>query len=186
MELMDTILTRRSVRKFTDYTVTDDEIRQILEGARWAPSWANTQVWEFIVIRDKALMERIAGTYVDKNPATKCSLAASVLIMACAKTGVSGCYGGQDVTKFSNWFMFDLGIAVQNLCLKAHELGLGSVVVGLMDHDACKKLVGAAGWLRGGGGAAHREAVRRGKAGSAPQGTVRFRSLEYLREGLLG
>jgi nitroreductase len=142
MELMDAIFHRRSVRKFTDYAVTDDEIRQLLEAARWAPSWANTQVWEFIVVRDKALMEQIVGTYVDKNPATKCSLAASALILACAKTGVSGCYGGKDVTKFSNWFMFDLGIAVQNFCLKAHELGLGSVVVGFMDHDACKKIVG--------------------------------------------
>ena len=142
MELMDAVLNRRSVRKFTDYAVTDDEIRQLMEAARWAPSWANTQVWEFIVIRDKAIMEQIAGTYVDKNPATKCSLAASALIVACAKTGVSGCYGGRDVTKFPNWFMFDLGIAVQNLCLKAHELGLGSVVAGFLDHDACKKIVG--------------------------------------------
>jgi len=142
MELMDAILNRRSVRKFTDYEVTDDEIRQMLEAARWAPSWANTQVWEFIVVRDRALMGQIAGTYVDKNPATKCSLAASVLIVVCAKTGIAGCYGGKDVTKFPNWYMFDLGIAVQNLCLKAHELGLGSVVVGFMDHDACKKIVG--------------------------------------------
>jgi nitroreductase len=142
MELMDAILHRRSIRKFTDYVVTDEEIKQLLEAARWAPSWANTQVWEFIVIRDKALMEQVVNTYVDKNPATRCSLAASALIVACAKTGVAGCYGGQDVTKFSNWFMFDLGIAVQNLCLKAHELGLGSVVVGFVNHDACAKIVG--------------------------------------------
>jgi nitroreductase len=141
MELMDAILNRRSVRKFSDYVVTDEEIRKLLEAARWAPSWANTQVWEFIVVRDKALIEQIVGTYVDKNPATKCSLAASALIVACARTGVSGCYGGQDVTKFSGWFMFDLGIAVQNLCLKAHELGLGSVVVGFLNHDACKKIL---------------------------------------------
>jgi nitroreductase len=38
--------------------------------------------------------------------------------------------------------MFDVGIAVQNLCLKSHEMGLGTVVVGLMDHDACKKIIG--------------------------------------------
>jgi len=144
MELNDAILGRRSVRKFTDYVVTDAEIRQILEAARWAPSWANTQVWEFVVVRDKGLIEQVTGTYVDKNPATKASLASSALIVACAKTGISGCYGGTDVTKFPNWFMFDLGIAVQNLCLKAHELGLGTVVVGFMDHDACKKIIGLA------------------------------------------
>ena len=142
MELNEAIRNRRSVRKFTDQIVSDDEIRQLLEAARLAQSWANTQAWEFIVVRDRGLIEQVTGTYPDRNPATKCSLSASVLIVACAKTGVSGCYGGIDVTKFTNWFMFDVGIAVQNLCLKAHDMGLGTVVVGLIDHDACKRIVG--------------------------------------------
>lgn len=142
MELSEAIRTRRSVRTFTDHFVSDDEIRELLEAARLAQSWANTQAWEFVVVRDPGLIEQIAGTYVDGNPATKCSLAASVLLVACAKTGVSGCYGGIDVTKFPAWFMFDLGIAVQNLCLKAHDMGLGTVVVGYLDHDACRTMVG--------------------------------------------
>ncbi|MGC9324135.1 MAG: nitroreductase family protein [Desulfomonilia bacterium] len=142
MELSEAIRHRWSVRTFTDYRVTDDEIREMLEAARWAQSWANTQVWEFIVVRDKDLITRITETYSKKNPAITCSLNASALLVACAKTGVSGCYGGKEVTKHSNWFMFDLGIAVQTLCLKIHELGLGTVVVGLMDHDACKQIVG--------------------------------------------
>jgi nitroreductase len=142
MELSDAILHRRSVRKFTDYAVTDEEIKQLFEAARWAQSWHNSQVWEFVVVRERGLIEKVTGTYVDKNPGTKCSLAASALIVACAKTGVSGCFGGEELTKFPNWFMFDLGIAVQNLCLKAHELGLGTVVVGFLDHDACKKVIG--------------------------------------------
>ncbi len=142
MELQESILKRRSVRKFTDEIVTDDELRQIFEAVRWSPSWANTQTWEFIVIRDKTLIEKITGTYSEKNPATKCSLAASALIVACARTGISGCYGGKEVTAIHNWEMFDLGMAVQTLCLKAYELGLGTVVVGLMDHEACKKILG--------------------------------------------
>jgi nitroreductase len=141
MELQEAILKRRSVRKFTEDIVTDEELRQIFEAVRWSPSWANTQVWEFIVVRDKALIEKVTGTYVDKNPATKCSLAASALIVACAKTDISGCYDGKDATAIKNWYMFDLGLAVQTLCLKAYELGLGTVVVGLMNHDACKKIL---------------------------------------------
>jgi nitroreductase len=141
MELQEAILERRSVRKGTADQVTDEELRQIFEAVRWSPSWANTQVWEFIVIRDKALIEKVTGTYVEKNPATKCSLIASALIVACAKTGVSGCYDGKDATAIKNWYMFDLGLAVQTLCLKAHELGLGTVIVGLMNHAACKKVL---------------------------------------------
>lgn len=141
MELQEAILKRRSIRKYTDYYVTDEQINEILEAARWAPSWANTQVWEFIVVRDKKLIEQITGTYPEKNPAFKCSLAASALIIGCAKTGASGFKEGKQRTKFSSWFMFDVGMAVQNLCLKAHEIGLGTVVVGLMDHDKCKEIL---------------------------------------------
>lgn len=142
MELQEALQKRRSIRKFTDEPVTDDEIRAVLEAARMAPSWANVQPWEFIVLRDRNLIEKITATYAEKNPAIKCSQAASTLVAACARNGVSGCYDGKNLTKFNEWFMFDLGMAVQNLCLKAHELGLGSVVVGLLDHDRARALLG--------------------------------------------
>ncbi len=141
MELTEAIVERRSVRRFTDYYVTDDEIKELLEAARWAPSWGNGQVWEFIVVRGRDLIEKITGTYGKTNPAIQCSRSASVLIIGCAKTGVSGVKKAKDATKHSNWFMFDLGMAAQNLCLRAHELGLGTVIVGLMDHDACKGMI---------------------------------------------
>ena len=141
MELQEAIMKRRSVRKFTDYNVTDDEIKQLLEAARFAPSWANMQPWEFIVVRDKDVINKIADTYSETNPARKCSLAASVLIVGCAKNDLSGFKKGEKVTKFSEWFMFDLGLAVQNMSLKAHEIGLGSVILGLFDHNVCKDVL---------------------------------------------
>jgi nitroreductase len=141
MELQEAILKRRSIRKFTDDVVTDEELRKIFEAVRWSPSWANTQAWEFVVVRDRDLITKVVASYAEKNPATRCSLAASALIVVCAKTGVSGCYGGQESTQHANWYMFDLGLATQTLCLTAHELGLGTVVVGLMDHRACRKVI---------------------------------------------
>jgi len=141
MELQEAIQKRRSIRRFTDEFVSDDDLRKIFEAVRWSPSWSNTQVWEFVVVRDREITEKVVASYVAKNPATKCSLAASALIVVCAKAGVSGCYGGMEVTRHANWYMFDLGIATQTLCLKAHEMGLGTVVVGLMDHEACRKVV---------------------------------------------
>ena len=44
-------------------------------------------------------------------------------------------------TKFGDWFMFDLGIACQNLCLTAYSLGLGTVMVGLFDHDKANQIL---------------------------------------------
>jgi nitroreductase len=141
MELNDAILTRRSVRKFTDYYVTDEEINSILEAARWAPSWSNTQCWEIIVIRDRELIEKVTETYSDPNPAKKCSLAASALIAVAGKADLPGFKDGIARTKFDSWFMFDLGIAVQNMSLKAHDMGLGTVIVGSLDHDRCAELL---------------------------------------------
>ncbi len=142
MELRDALMTRRSVRKFTDYTVNDNEISEILSASRAAPSWANVQPWEFIVVRDPETIKQIAGTYVAMNPAAKCTLAASVVIVACARKNVSGFYDNKPSTRLGDWFMFDLGMAVQNLCLRAHDLGLGTVVVGYFDHEKCKSVLG--------------------------------------------
>ena len=47
----------------------------------------------------------------------------------------------QVTTKFGDWFLFDLGIATQSLCLAAHDLGLGTVVVGLFDHDKAAEIL---------------------------------------------
>lgn len=141
MELHDAIMTRRSVRKFTDYYVTDEEINKILEAAQWAPSWSNTQCWEFIVIRDRELIKQVVETYSDTNPARRCSESATVLIAFCGKSDLPGFREGVKKTKFDSWYMFDLGIAVQNMLLTAHDIGLGSVVVGLMNHAKCAELL---------------------------------------------
>ncbi|MCP4135284.1 MAG: nitroreductase [bacterium] len=142
MQLDKAIMERRSVRKFTDDYVPNDQLKEVLEAARNAPSWANTQVWEFVIVRDREVINQVTETYSEKNPARKCSFSASALIMACAKTKVSGCRDEEERTKFMEWFMFDLGLAVQNLCLKAHEIGLGTVIVGSMDHETCAKILG--------------------------------------------
>ena len=141
MDLDKAILGRRSIRKFSDKKVGEKEIRVIIESAGWAPSWANTQVWEFVVVRDRSLIEAVTDIYSETNPARSCSKTADAIIVVCAKTGVSGFKNGKPRTKFMEWFMFDTGMAVQNLCLKAHSLGLGTVIVGSMNHDKCNELL---------------------------------------------
>jgi nitroreductase len=63
------------------------------------------------------------------------------VVAVCGKTQSSGYYKGEVTTKFGDWLLFDLGLATQNLCLAAHTLGLGSVVVGLFNHDAAKTIL---------------------------------------------
>ena len=59
----------------------------------------------------------------------------------CGKLKKSGYYKDLITTKFGDWFMFDLGLATQNLCLAACNRGLGTVIVGLFDHDRAKTIL---------------------------------------------
>jgi nitroreductase len=59
-KVIETILSRRSIRTYTEESVDDKDIITILEAARWAPSGLNNQPWKFIVIKDKVTMEELA------------------------------------------------------------------------------------------------------------------------------
>jgi nitroreductase len=135
-ELLTLIQNRRSCRKYEEKPVSDEMLAQVLEAIRWAPSWANTQCWEVIVVKDKAVKESLQAALPPKgNPATKAVVQAPVVLVICARTGQSGFYKDQVTTKFGDWMLYDLGLATQNACLMAHSLGLGTVVVGLFDHQ---------------------------------------------------
>lgn len=142
MELMEAIKTRRSVRNFEEKNLSEDQIKQILEAVQWAQSWANTQCWEVIVVKDNETKVKLQETLPKTNPATRAMVEAPVVFVLCGKLQAAGYYKGQVTTKFGDWFMFDLGIAAQNLCLRAHDLGLGSVIVGLFDHNKAKEILG--------------------------------------------
>ena len=140
-ELMDIIKGRRSVRKYEDREVPEELLTQVLESVKWSPSWANTQCWEIVVVKDPATKEKMAATLI-KNPATKAMVQAPVVLAVCGKLKSSGYYNDQATTKFGDWFMFDLGIAAQDICLTAYSLGLGTVIVGLFDHNKVDEILG--------------------------------------------
>jgi nitroreductase len=140
MEAIEAIKTRRSIRQYTATPVDDRAIELILDAARLAPSWKNTQCWRFIVVRDPGVKNELADTLMAEpasgatNPADSAIRKAPVVIVACAELGKSGYSGGKLATdKGEWWYMFDVGLAMENLMLAAHSLGLGTVVVGLFD-----------------------------------------------------
>jgi nitroreductase len=145
MDFNDVVKGRRSVRKFTDHVVTDEQLNEALESLRYTPSWANSQCWEFIAIRDQEIMKTLAEESYPKNPATKCSMTASLILVACYDKTKSGFYKGHSFNDVGTWGMFDLGMACQTLSLKLHEMGLGSVVVGAYDSQKAKEILNIGG-----------------------------------------
>jgi len=142
-DFLELLKQRRSVRKYEEgKDIPEDVLNQVLEAVQWSQSWANTQCWEVVVVRDASLKEKLQETLAPKNPATKAIVNAPVVLALCGKLKSSGYYNNAVTTKFGDWFLFDLGIATQSLCLAAHSLGLGTVVVGLLDHDKAKEVLG--------------------------------------------
>lgn len=141
MDVLEAINTRRSIRKYKTDPVDDKTLETVLEAARQAPSWSNTQCWRFIVVRDSEMKIKITDTLNETNPARNAVTGAPIVIVACAELGKAGSKGGQMVSDKGDWFMFDTAIAMQNLVLAAHSLGLGTVYVGWFDAKAVAEML---------------------------------------------
>lgn len=139
--MSDQIFNRRSIRRFQDTPIEPEKMQQVLEAARWAPSWGNLQCCELVVIEDTTMKEKMASLLSAKNPATKAMVKAPVIIAVCGRPGKSGYYKDQQVTRYQHWFLYDVGLVSQNICLKAADLGLGTVIVGSFKHDQAEQLL---------------------------------------------
>ena len=140
-DFMEIVKGRRSIRRYEEKEVPDELLNQIFESIQWSPSWANSQCWEVIVVKDMDVKEQLQGALAPKNPSTKAITEAPVVLVLCGKLNSSGFYKDQVTTKLGDWFMFDLGIATQSICLTARHLGLGTVIIGLFDHNKTKAIL---------------------------------------------
>lgn len=117
MEAIDAIMTRRSVRRFTDEPVDDAAVTALLRAAMQAPSAANEQPWQFVVIDDRAAL----GAIPEFSPYARWAKDAPLGILVCADTRS---------LPFQMFWVQDCSAALENLLLAAHALGLGGVWTG--------------------------------------------------------
>lgn len=122
--ILKAIRERRSVRKYTNEPVTREEIMQILEAGRWAPSGLNNQPWRFLVVMSgDARQASLAGC-------TKyASLVRSAGALICLFLDRGATY---NETKDHQ----SAGACLQNMLLAAHALGLGAVWLGEIINQA--------------------------------------------------
>lgn len=141
MDIIKAIHERKSVRKYRIDTIPKEILGEILEAARLAPSWANTQVWRFIIVSDQAIKEQLQDTLSPNNPARKAMVDAPVVFCIAAQRGLSGYKQGSPATDKGDWFMFDCGIAMEHIALAAWNFGLGTVHVGLFDAKRVEEVL---------------------------------------------
>jgi nitroreductase len=145
MDLMEAIKGRRSIRKYKPDPVPEGVFRTLMEAVRWSPSWANTQCWEVITIKDPGVKSEVATTLPKGNPAISSISDAPIVLVLCGRRGISGYYKNEPKTEKGDWLMFDSGLAMQSLCLAAHGLGLGTVIVGNFNHRTVAEILGVPG-----------------------------------------
>jgi len=131
--------------------VDDKTVNTVLEAAHWAPSWGNMQCWCFIVVRDSKIKNELADTLLKvkldndwvENAAARALNQAPVAIVLCAELGKAGFRsdGSPNIDKREWWFMFDVALAMENLVLAAHALGLGTVIIGGFDAKKAAEIV---------------------------------------------
>lgn len=134
--VIETIMTRRSVRDYKEEPVCRQQMATIIECGIYAPSAMNMQPWAVRVVDDKAFLDGVTAIAVEQNPALKAQPgfrnffrnAPTVAFIACAEESYSGEY--------------DSGLLSENMMLSAWSMGIGSCCLGsvvpVMNGEAAK------------------------------------------------
>lgn len=133
MNFYEVIKNRRSIRHYKPDAVKKETLEKILNSARLAPSWKNSQNWQFIILSEDNSKESILEAFDDKNPGKKTLTKAPLVIVLCSKPEDSGQLDGK------NYYMVDGAIAMEHLVLAAKAEGLGTCWLGLFNENIVKK-----------------------------------------------
>ena len=146
--LLDVVRTRRSVRVYKSGKVSGAQLEMILEAARWAPSGANTQPWEFVVTRDREKMRRVRRIYDEEwrarkreDPVNYKGLKkdyvgdVSVLVLCCADPRTMRVYlTTRQPGDREKLLQASIANSVEHMMLMAASMNLGTVWVSVRDE----------------------------------------------------
>ena len=133
MDFEKVIRTRRSIRRYTEKEIPQDVLSRILDAARVAPSGNNHQPWKFVVVRNRALKEKIAEFSYGQSFIA----AAPVVIVCCSEKYPNSYEPHRDLAH-----LIDTVIAIDHLVLAARNEGVGSCWIGAFDGKSIGKLLG--------------------------------------------
>jgi len=122
MDAMQAILSRRSIRRYTDQPLPETLITGLLKAAMSAPSAGNQQPWQFVVINERGILDKIAQFH----PYARMLLEAPAAILVC---------GDLKLETSKGYWVQDCSAATQNLLLAAHASGLGAVWLGVYPRE---------------------------------------------------
>lgn len=131
MDLLEGIYTRRSIRRFRAEPVRREDLLEIIRAGTWAPSGLNNQPWRFVLIRDRGVLDGLAGLTKYRKILEGAPAAVAVFL-------------DRDAVYDKTKDVQAMGACLQNMLLSAHALGLGAVWLGeiLNRAEDARRLLG--------------------------------------------
>ncbi|MBO7432932.1 MAG: nitroreductase family protein [Salinivirgaceae bacterium] len=135
----DVIASRRSVRSYdSTKTISEAQVRELLTSAQQAPSWANQQPTKYYVAQSAAMIDSVKN-YIGGN--RRNVEGAPILIVSTFERGKSGFFNGNPANDLGDlWGAYDNGLANCYLILKARAMGFDTLIMGMRDSDALRRL----------------------------------------------
>jgi nitroreductase len=128
MDVATAIRTRRSIRRYKKKNIPEGILKEVLEAARLAPSAANRQAWELIVVKDPHLKANLVPACKNQKFIEECP----VFLVAVEDPA-------------QKWSRVDVSIMLDHISLQAHEKGLGTCWIGAFDKDKVGVLLNVPG-----------------------------------------
>lgn len=143
MEFQKVIESRRSIRKYDpNQKVTKKQVREMIEAAMLAPSWKNSQTARYYCVVSEEMVNKVRTECLPEFNANNSAGAGALIVTAFRKNCAGYDNTGRPVNELGNgWGIYDLGLANENLLLKAEEMGLGTLVMGIRDEKKLRELL---------------------------------------------
>ncbi len=139
MNFSELVKIRQSVRNYDERSVETEKIEQCIATTRLSPSANNSQPWKFIFVESPDILRKVAECATGGGM-NKFALKAPVIVAVVReRPGLMSRIGG--AMKNKDYSLMDIGIAVNQFCLQAAELGLGSCIIGWFDEKGVKKVL---------------------------------------------
>lgn len=129
MELQDVLQSRRSIRKYTEEPVSKEDIDLLMHAAMSGPSACNKTPWEFYVVTDEAVLEKL------RNASRYSKIYAPLAIVVC------GSLSRALPSQLAPYWIQDCSAATENILLAATDLGLGTVWCGIHPQKRAEERV---------------------------------------------
>ena len=141
MELMQAIQTRRSIRSYQENAVvTEDQIKELIAAAVQAPTWKNSQTGRYYVVMGPEKVMEFATACLPEFNANNCKNAKALIVTA-FETKRSGFTreGMAENELGDEWGAYDLGLQNENLVLRARDMSLDTLIMGIRDGEKIRE-----------------------------------------------